>query len=158
MQEELSISEVAQKTGLRASAIRYYESLTLFPKPRRVSGQRRYEPQIIERLNFIQTARQLGFSLLDIQSLLTEQPELAPLTERWQVLAGQKLQEIKRLIGEAQSIQLTLEKSLGCTCADLENCIDCVLEQCQPENVPDKSSIPVSAQGKAVYRQRKVIG
>ena len=98
MSSELSISEVAHKTGLRPSAIRYYESLQLLPEPRRVSGQRRYEPEVIVRLNFIQVARQLGFSLNEIQSLLTEQSALVPLTERWQVLAHQRLAGIQMLI------------------------------------------------------------
>lgn len=131
MTAKLTISEVAQRTGLRASAIRYYESLNLLPLPGRVSGRRYYEQKVIERLKFIQTARHLGFSLAEIQTLLREQPAFTPLTERWQVLAKQKLGEIKTLIQEAQSIQLRLENGLGCTCFDLEDCIDCVLEQCQ---------------------------
>lgn len=128
---ELTISEVAQRTGLRTSAIRYYESLNLLPAPQRVSGQRRYQPAIIERLVFIQTARRLGFSLAEIQSLLQEQPALIPLTERWQDLARKKLGEVKTLIQEAQNIQQRLEEGMGCTCADLEDCIDCVLARCQ---------------------------
>jgi MerR family redox-sensitive transcriptional activator SoxR len=128
---ELTISEVAQRTGLRTSAIRYYESLNLLPVPQRVSGQRRYQPAIIERLVFIQTARRLGFSLTEIQSLLQEQPALIPLTERWQDLARKKLGEVKTLIQEAQQIQQRLEEGMGCACADLEDCIDCVLARCQ---------------------------
>jgi MerR family transcriptional regulator, redox-sensitive transcriptional activator SoxR len=127
----LTISEVARRSGLRASAIRYYESLDLLPAAQRVSGQRRFEPEIIERLAFIQTASRLGFSLTEIRSLLQEQPALTPLTERWQMLARQRLSEVKALIQEAQSIQQRLEVGLGCACSNVEDCIDCVLANCQ---------------------------
>jgi len=129
--EKLTISDIAQRTGLRPSAIRYYESLNLLPMPQRVSGQRRYEPGIVERLTFIQTSRRLGFSLTEIQSLLREQSALMPLSERWQLLARKKLQEVQMVIQEGQKIQQRLEEGMGCTCADLDDCIDCVLARCQ---------------------------
>lgn len=131
MIEKLTISDIAQRTGLRPSAIRYYESLNLLPMPQRVSGQRRYEPGIVERLTFIQTSRRLGFSLTEIQSLLREQSALMPLSERWQLLARKKLQEVQMVIQEGQKIQQRLEEGMGCTCADLDDCIDCVLARCQ---------------------------
>lgn len=129
--EELTISEVARHTGLRPSAIRYYESLDLLPPPRRVSGQRRYESKTIERLIFISTARNLGFSLAEIATLVKDQPALLPMRERWQIVAKKKLDEIAILIQNAQSIQHLLQEGMNCACSDLEDCIDCVLERCQ---------------------------
>ncbi len=130
----LTIGEVARQAGIRASAIRYYESIHLLPPALRSNGRRLYAAEIIERLAFIQVARQLGFSLNEIQRLFAEQEatELLPLSERWQVLAQQKVAELKALISQAETMQRLLDRSLDCTCVDLEACIDCVLLNCQP--------------------------
>lgn len=129
--ENLTIGEVAQISGLRPSAIRYYESLSLLPTPHRISGQRRYDQHVIERLHFIQTARHLGFSLAEIQTLLQDQEASLPLRERWRILARQKLAETQIRIQKAQNVLQLLEKSLDCSCLDLQDCIDCVLANCQ---------------------------
>ena len=67
---KLTISEVARQAGIRASAIRYYESVGLLPMPQRVSGQRRYHAEILRRLAFIQAAQAVGFSVAEMQTLL----------------------------------------------------------------------------------------
>ncbi|GHO44149.1 MerR family transcriptional regulator [Ktedonospora formicarum] len=130
--EELSIGEVAKSVGIRASAIRYYESIQLLPEPRRVSGQRRYDQSTIDTLKFIQTARHLGFTLTEIQSLLEEQrKEQAPLSTRWQALVYHKLDEIQSIITRAHTLQRLLTLGQNCSCSNLEECIDCVLTNCQ---------------------------
>ncbi len=125
---ELTISEVARQAGVRASAIRYYESVGLLPPPQRVSGQRRYNSDILRRLAFIQTAQSVGFSIAEMQLLLHELDGDAPLSTRWQTLAQQKLTEVNALLQRAQSMKRMLEKGLDCNCSDLEQCIDCVLK------------------------------
>jgi MerR family transcriptional regulator, redox-sensitive transcriptional activator SoxR len=129
----LTIGEVARQAGVRTSAIRYYESIQLLPPAQRRSGRRLYNPEVFERLAFIQTARQLGFSLHEIQRIFDDQTEKLPLNERWQLLANQKLGEVKSLIKQAKTMQLLLERGLNCTCAELDDCIDCVLMNCQGE-------------------------
>ena|SRR5450631_2100101 len=131
--EKLSIGEVARKAGLRTSAIRYYESIQLLPPAERESGRRLYNPEILERLAFIQTARRLGFSLIEIQSLLLEQKQ-TPLHERWQVLSHQKLSEVQTFIQQAENMQRLLQQGLNCTCMNIDECIDCILLNCQPSS------------------------
>ena len=125
---ELTISEVAKQAGIRASAIRYYESVGLLPLPRRVSGQRRYHADVLRRLAFIQAAQAVGFSLAEMQALLHELDENTPLSAHWQALAKQKLAEVDALIQRAQSMRRMLEQGLDCSCSDLEQCIDCVIK------------------------------
>jgi MerR family transcriptional regulator, redox-sensitive transcriptional activator SoxR len=125
---ELTISEVARRAGIRASAIRYYESIGLLPLPQRVSGQRRYQADVLRRLAFIQVAQAVGFHVAEMQTLLHELDGDAPLSARWQNLAQQKLAEVDTLIQRAQSMKQMLEQGLHCHCADLEECIDCVLK------------------------------
>lgn len=129
--QELTISAVAQQMGIRASTIRYYESINLLPTPRRVNGRRRYDPSIIERLAFIHTTQQLGFSLTEIQRLFHHQEVETPLPQLWQTLARQKLADVERLIQHATGIKQLLTQGLGCGCPDLQDCIDCVLTQCE---------------------------
>jgi MerR family redox-sensitive transcriptional activator SoxR len=124
---ELTISEVARRAGIRASAIRYYESMGLLPPPPRVSGQRRYQAEILRRLAFIQAAQAVGFSVAEMQTLLGELNEDVPLSTRWQSLAQRKLAEVDALIHQAQRMKRMLENGLHCSCPDLEQCMDCVL-------------------------------
>jgi len=125
---KLTISEVARQAGIRASAIRYYESVGLLPQPQRVSGQRRYQADVLRRLAFIQAAQAVGFSVAEMQTLLQELDGDEPLSMRWQSLAQQKLLEVNALIQRAQSMKRMLENGLHCSCSDLEQCIDCVLK------------------------------
>ena len=125
---ELTISEVAKQAGIRTSAIRYYESVGLLPLPQRVGGQRRYHADILRRLAFIQAAQAVGFSVAEMQTLLHELDGDAPLSVRWQSLAKRKLAEVDMLMQQAQSMRQMLEQGLHCSCPDLEQCIDCVLQ------------------------------
>ena len=131
---ELTISEIARQAGIRTSAIRYYESVGLLPQPRRVSGQRRYQADVLRRLAFIQAAQAVGFSVAEMQTLLHELDGNVPLSARWQSLAQQKLAEVDALILRAQSMKRILERGLHCGCPDLEQCIDCMLQiRCEEE-------------------------
>jgi MerR family redox-sensitive transcriptional activator SoxR len=128
--EELTISEVARREGVRATTIRYYESINVLPAPRRANGRRRYDPEILDRLAFIQVAQRLGFTLTEITLLFEQRDTAAPLSERWQALAREKLADVDRLIRHAREVRQTLISGLRCACPNLHECIDCVLKQC----------------------------
>jgi MerR family redox-sensitive transcriptional activator SoxR len=128
--EELTITEVARRSGVRATTIRYYESINVLPEPRRANGRRRYDPAIIERLAFIHVAQRLGFSLGEIGLLFDQGDTTAPLSERWQALAREKLADVERLIRHAREVRQTLMSGLRCGCPNLHECIDCVLKHC----------------------------
>jgi DNA-binding transcriptional MerR regulator len=68
--EKLNIGEVARRVGIRQSAIRYYESMDLLSPPARTSGWRSFEPEVVDRLQVIRAAREMGFSLDEIRLLL----------------------------------------------------------------------------------------
>jgi MerR family redox-sensitive transcriptional activator SoxR len=125
--EELTITEVSKRAGIRASAIRYYESIQLLPPPQRVSGRRRYSADIVRKLSFIQVAQAAGLSIAEIQTLLNELDGSAPLSERWQKLAHHKLAEVDALMRKVQGMKMLLENGLKCDCASLEECMDCVI-------------------------------
>ena len=125
----LAIGEVARQTGLRQSAIRYYESEGLLPVAPRASGWRTFDPDVVDRLRAIQLARELGFSLAEIRTLLTGFSPDTPPSERWQHLARRKLPEIDVLVQRATAMKRLLEKGLRCDCVSVH---DCVLYDCKP--------------------------
>jgi len=93
----MSIGEVARKMGLRSSAIRYYERLGLLPKAPRVSGRRRYDERVLERLAMVRFAKHVGFSVAEIKVLLGG-VEGRPPTERWRKLAGEKVAQVDQFV------------------------------------------------------------
>ena len=125
--EELTINEVAKRAGIRASAIRYYESIKLLPPPRRISGRRRYNADVLRRLSFIQVSQAAGLTIAEIQTLMNELDGDMPLSERWQTLARQKLVEVDALMRRVQGMKLILMNGLNCHCSNLDECMDCII-------------------------------
>ena len=120
----LTIGEVAQRAGMRTSAIRYYEDIGVLPQPERVyGGHRRYSSRVFQQLAFIQLAQQAGFSMAEIQTLVSGFDENAPLGVRWRTLAEQKLAELEELISRAQGMKRILEEGIRCQCLNLDQCI-----------------------------------
>ena len=120
--ESLTIGQVAARAGLRTSSIRYYESVGVLTDPERVSGQRRYSPEIFVRLGFIDVAQRAGFSLVEIRELL-EGSSKAQASERLQELARRKLPEVEQLIARAEAMKEWLEAANSCECPTLEMCV-----------------------------------
>ncbi len=121
--EELTIGSLAKMAGVRPSTLRYYESIKLLPSPCRVNGQRRYDPESLQRLDVIHLAQEAGFSIAEIQLLLYGfDPGTTP-SERWHTLARQKLIEVDKLIQRAQTMKRLLEEGLNCGCLSFEDCM-----------------------------------
>lgn len=126
--ETLAIGEVARRTGMAQSAIRYYESAGLLAGPPRSSGGwREFPPEVVDRLKVIRIARELGFSLEDIRTLLNGFSEDTPPSARWQKLAQRKLPEVDALVQRATAMKQLLEKGLRCDCVSIQDCLryDC---------------------------------
>ena len=66
----MPIGEVAQLAGVQTSTLRYYEQIGLLPVPKRINGQRRYAPDVLQILAVIQLAKEVNFSLDEIRTLL----------------------------------------------------------------------------------------
>lgn len=120
--EELSIGEVARRTGVPASALRYYEDAGLLPAPRRVSGRRRYDPEVVRRVQVLRFAQQAGFTLAEIRTLFHGFGAETPLGERWAALAAAKLVELDALVARAARMRRAIEAGLACGCARMEDC------------------------------------
>lgn len=120
--KELAIGEVARRSGLKVSAIRYYESLGLLKPARRVHGHRRYNEDVLERLSFIQTVQQVGFDLKQILELIKAFETSNSPVPLCQGMARQKLKEVDLILNRLKKVRRTLADSLDCECADLNDC------------------------------------
>ncbi len=124
--EVMSIGEVARKAGVRTSALRYYERIGLLPRAGRENGRRRYDGEALrealDRLAVVRVAQQAGFTISEIRTLLDGFSEDTPPSERWRVLAQDKLPEVEALVERALSMKDLLERGLRCECLSLEEC------------------------------------
>lgn len=126
----LTIGEVARQAGLHTSAIRYYEDIGVLPKPERTHGHRRYTSRVFQQLAIIQLARDAGFTMAEIQTLVSGFDETAPLGVRWRTLAGQKMTELEVLITRVQGMKRVLEEGIRCQCLNLDECLPLVTGNC----------------------------
>src|SRR6184192_3354092 len=118
----ITIGEVARRTGLKTSAIRYYERIGLLPKTQRIGGQRRYETGVLNYLEVIDVAKRAGFRMDEIRHLFHGFGKGTPAFRRWQSLAQRKIIEMDDLIARAKKMKLLLQKADRCKCLDLEDC------------------------------------
>ncbi|HEY6835359.1 MAG TPA: MerR family transcriptional regulator [Gaiellaceae bacterium] len=118
----IGIGEVARASGKAPSAIRYYEEIGLLPEPRRISGRRRYDPEIVRTLAVIETAQRAGLNLDEVRLLLQASPTDGEATERLRDVAEQKLPELAGLIERAELVRSWLEDAARCLCPTLDDC------------------------------------
>ena len=118
----LGIGEVAREAGISVSAIRFYEREGLLPEAERVGGRRRFGVDVVRRLQVIDVAKQAGFSLEEIRSLLDSIDRGAPAHEELQALAARKLPEMDALIERALAMRDWLAVASDCGCESLEDC------------------------------------
>lgn len=130
----LSIGEVARKTGIRTSAIRYYEEAGILPTPARVSGRRSYGTADVRRIDVLRFAQQAGFTLEEIKTLFNGFGSASPMSARWQSLAKAKLGELDLLAKRIQRMRRALEVGLKCGCVRVEDC------SLSPEDIPEPQS------------------
>jgi MerR family redox-sensitive transcriptional activator SoxR len=117
----LTIGQAGARTGLRASAIRYYESRGLLPKAFRKGGKRMYDASVLERLAAIDLAKTAGFSLDEIRAAFDAIGRGRP-TPIWQTLVSAKRVELDAQIATLKRMKDVLARISGCTCQSLDEC------------------------------------
>jgi MerR family transcriptional regulator, redox-sensitive transcriptional activator SoxR len=120
----MKIGELADRSGLNASAIRYYERRGLLPAPHRAGGQRRYPADALDRVLLIRFASEIGFTLSEIKVFLNGLRHDSPVGPRWKKLAHRKIQEVEGSILRARRLKSLLEHLLHCRCASLQVCVE----------------------------------
>ena len=119
----LSIGAIAKRTGLRVSALRYYETRGLIAPTRRLNGRRVYDDTVFESIALIQLAQEAGFTLAEVRMVIAGFDPGTPASARWQAMARQKLTDMESRIEEAQRMKAMLERLLRCRCRTLGECV-----------------------------------
>lgn len=123
MENMLTIGEVAQRSGLAASAIRFYERQGLVHSERTPSGQRRFRRDVLRRIAFIRVAQRVGLTLEEIVSALAVLPvDRAPSRQDWKRLTGGWQDRIDQRIALLEALQGGLSQCIGCGCLSLRTC------------------------------------
>jgi MerR family transcriptional regulator, redox-sensitive transcriptional activator SoxR len=119
----LTIGEVARRSGVAASALRFYEQRGLIEAVRSGSGHRRYPRPVLRRIAFIVFAQRIGCSLDEIGALLTRlPPDRAPTRRDWSRLSASWTSRVDERIAELQRLRAGLEECIGCGCLSLDRC------------------------------------
>jgi MerR family redox-sensitive transcriptional activator SoxR len=123
MSELLTIGEVAQRSGVAASALRYYEDRGLIASERTGAAHRRYPRAVIRRVAFIVFAQRVGLTLEEIGEELAKLPtDRVPARRDWARLSGTWQARIDERIEELQRLREGLTECIGCGCLSLDRC------------------------------------
>jgi MerR family redox-sensitive transcriptional activator SoxR len=119
----ITISELAARSGVAASALRYYEALGLISSTRTSGNQRRYRRSVLRRVAVIRAARAMGVPLAEIASALRTLPGSRDATpEDWTRLSSRWREELSSRIEILERLRDQLTSCIGCGCLSLERC------------------------------------
>ena len=123
MDAVLLIGEVARRSGVAASALRFYEERGLITSERTGSGQRRFPRAVLRRIAFIVFAQRIGLSLGEIATELAKlPPDRAPTGRDWSRLSATWTSRIDERIAELERLRAGLTQCIGCGCLSLDRC------------------------------------
>ena len=119
----LPIGDLARRTGLSVSAIRFYEEKGLVESLRSSGNQRRFLRSDIRRLSFILIAQKLGLSLAEIEEALADLPQgRTPTAADWKRIRGEVRERIAAQIAALEKVREDLDGCIGCGCLSLKKC------------------------------------
>jgi len=120
---ELAIGDVARRSGLAVSAIRFYEDKGLITATRTAGGQRRFRRDVLRRLAFIQAAQRVGLTLDEIGAAMDRLPvDSGPTGPEWRALSASWRPLIDERIALLEALRDQLDHCIGCGCLSLERC------------------------------------
>jgi MerR family redox-sensitive transcriptional activator SoxR len=123
MPELLIIGDVARRSGVTSSALRFYEDRGLIDSVRSGSGHRRFPRAVLRRVAFIVFAQHVGLSLDEIAVELAKlPPDRAPTGRDWSRLSATWTSRIDVRIAELQRLKAGLTECIGCGCLSLDRC------------------------------------
>ena len=121
--EAMTIGEVAKRSGVATSALRFYEEHGLIKAERTDSGHRRYSRAVIRRVAFIVFAQRIGLSLEEIGAELSKLPQnRVPERRDWAKLSADWTRRIDQRMAELERLKAGLTECIGCGCLSLDRC------------------------------------
>jgi len=123
MDSVLTIGEVARRSGVASSALRFYEERGLIASVRAGSGHRRYPRSVLRRIAFIVFAQRIGLTLEEIGAELTKLPaDRSPTRQDWARLSGAWTKRVDQMIAQLQRLRDGLTQCIGCGCLSIDKC------------------------------------
>jgi MerR family redox-sensitive transcriptional activator SoxR len=123
MQDTLTIGELAARSGVATSALRYYEQVGLLRAARSGGNHRRYDRAELRRVAFIRIAQRVGLSLDEIAAALATLPESrTPTKADWARLSARWRKRLDEQIGLLERLRDELAGCIGCGCLSLRRC------------------------------------
>lgn len=123
MDETLTIGEIATRSGVATSALRFYEERGLVTAERTPAGHRRYPRAVLRRVAFIVFAQRVGLTLEEIRDELAELPDgRVPNRRDWSRLSRSWSERIDARIAELERLRAGLAECIGCGCLSLDRC------------------------------------
>jgi MerR family redox-sensitive transcriptional activator SoxR len=121
---ELTVGQLAARSGASVSALHFYESKGLISSRRTSGNQRRYQRDTLRRVAFVRAAQRVGIPLATIREALTELPEeRTPTREDWARLSEAWRSELDERISRLNRLRDHLTDCIGCGCLSLDSCV-----------------------------------
>ncbi|WP_293937725.1 redox-sensitive transcriptional activator SoxR [Iodobacter sp.] len=119
----ISIGTLAKRSGVKASALRFYESKGLINSVRSSGQTRQFPREVLRRVAFIRVAQNVGLSLEDIAAALASLPQQrTPTSEDWAQLSQSWRPMLQARIDALCALQTQLDSCIGCGCLSLQKC------------------------------------
>ena len=119
----LSIGEIAHRSGVAASALRFYEGQGLITSRRTAGNQRQYQRSTLRRIAFVQAAQRVGLALAEIREALDSLPDdRTPTRSDWSRLSKTWRSRLDDRIRELERLRDDLDGCIGCGCLSLRSC------------------------------------
>ncbi|MGY0215872.1 redox-sensitive transcriptional activator SoxR [Endozoicomonadaceae bacterium StTr2] len=123
IKRSLTIGETVERSGVAASALRFYESRGLIHSYRTNGNQRRFHSSMLRRIAVIQVAQKLGMTLEEIKQALSTLPDNRTPTKRdWDKLATQWRKQMDDRISRLEDLRDNLSSCIGCGCLSMQQC------------------------------------
>jgi MerR family transcriptional regulator, redox-sensitive transcriptional activator SoxR len=121
--DRLAIGELAARSGLATSAVRFYEAEGLIRAERTASGRRVFRRHVLRRLAFISSAQRVGLSLRDVADALDGLPlDRAPTKAAWAQVSRRWRRDLDDRIADLERLRDDLTSCIGCGCLSLQTC------------------------------------
>jgi MerR family transcriptional regulator, redox-sensitive transcriptional activator SoxR len=120
---ELTVGQVAARSGVAVSALHFYETRGLIRSHRTAGNQRRYNRDVLRRVAIIRVAQEVGISLAEIAAALQSLPESrTPTREDWNLLSTAWRDELDQKITQLKKLRDGLTDCIGCGCMSIDKC------------------------------------
>lgn len=123
-QKELTVGQLAARSGVAVSALHFYEREGLIVSRRTSGNQRRYHRDTLRRVALIRVAQRVGIPLAEVRAALRELPDgRTPTREDWQRLSRRWHEELDERIHRLQQLRDEFGECIGCGCLSIDRCV-----------------------------------